>query len=214
MQIQLPGQLDFNSYLARVAVLFARSDSVYKSISGLDVYDECRNALTYSGSLPVIAHPPCRGWGRLRHLAKVSPGELELPFFAIDVIRRCGGVLEHPASSRLWIAAYLPAPGTGCDSYGGFTFPVYQSSWGHRAPKATWLYIVGVSPFDLPVLPFELGFPPGRIESMGTAEREKTPFLFAEFLVDLASRCEAGFKSGSYVTPGQCLTGWTKGIKS
>lgn len=168
-----------------VAVLFARANSIYFDLAE-HVYDEKRNALTYDGNYPVVAHPPCRGWGRLRHLAKIAPGELDLGLFAVDAVRRCGGVLEHPAASTLWTAAGLPAPGRGRDDFGGYTFPVYQSAFGHRAPKATWLYIVGVAPFNLPVMPFELGFPPGRIELMGVAEREMTPEPFARFLLSVA----------------------------
>lgn len=175
-----------------VAVLFARADSIYFELAE-HVYDEKRNALTYAGNFPVVAHPPCRGWGRLRHLAKVAPGELDLAFFAVETVRRCGGVLEHPASSTLWAAAGLPAPGAGRDSFGGFTFLVYQSVFGHKAPKATWLYIVGVSPFDLPALPFELGFPPGRIALMGVAERERTPEPFARFLLSVADMANRAF---------------------
>lgn len=172
-----------------VAVLFARSDSVYKSFPGVDVFDLARDARTYGGSDPVVCHPPCRGWGRLRHRALVAPGELDLGCFAVDAVRRCGGVLEHPCGSRLWGVAGLPRPGSR-DSWGGFTLPVYQGHVGHRAPKATWLYVVGVEPSEVQP-PFELGFPAGRIENMGIREREATPPAFAAFLLSVASRCVA-----------------------
>ena len=44
----------------KVAVLFARKDSIYKEFEQCDVYDIERNALTFSGGIPIIAHPPCR----------------------------------------------------------------------------------------------------------------------------------------------------------
>lgn len=44
--------------MVMVAVLFARSNSVYKSMPGCDVFDLERDARTYSGNSPVIAHPP------------------------------------------------------------------------------------------------------------------------------------------------------------
>lgn len=174
-----------------VAVLFARSNSVYKSIHGCDVFDLERDARTYVGTAPVVAHPPCRGWGRLRHLAKVRPDEKDLALFAVDQVRRCGGVLEHPWASSLWLVAGLPRPGQR-DSFGGFTFGVMQGDFGHVAPKATWLYIVGIEPASLPVPSFELGEKTGRIELMGKAARESTPLPVATWLVDLASRCVAG----------------------
>jgi len=43
-----------------VAVLFARADSIYKSLPDCDVYDIERDARTYDGPWPVVAHPPCR----------------------------------------------------------------------------------------------------------------------------------------------------------
>lgn len=173
--------------LKKVAVLFSRKHSVYKTLPDLDVFDIDRDARNYVASLPVIAHPPCRAWGRLRSFAKPRDGERDLAIFAVDQVRRCGGVLEHPASSTLWNVAGLPRPGYGFDSFGGFTFSVDQSWFGHRAPKPTWLYIVGVDPSRLPSVPFHLGVASGRIENMGVTERESTPILFAKWLVELAN---------------------------
>jgi len=168
-----------------VAVLFARRTSVYKSIPGVDVWDEARDARLYCGDSPVVCHPPCRGWGRLRHLAKVAAHELDLARFAVSEVRRVGGVLEHPASSRLWADMGLPAPGAS-DACGGWTFVVDQGWYGHRAPKRTWLYLVGVSARDLPAVPFDLGMPAGRVERMGRSERERTPVELATWLVRVA----------------------------
>ena len=78
-----------------ITVLFARRDSVYKTM-GADVWDADRNALYWRGGNPVVAHPPCRAWGRLRKFAKPQPGELDLARFAVAQVRRYGGVLEHP----------------------------------------------------------------------------------------------------------------------
>ena len=58
-----------------VAVLFARSDSNYRAIPGTDVFDLARDARTFRGGMPVVAHPPCRSWGRLRHFAKPRADE-------------------------------------------------------------------------------------------------------------------------------------------
>lgn len=172
-----------------VAVLFARRNSVYKSLPGVDVYDELRDARTWPGGCPVVAHPPCRAWGRLAQFAKPLPHERQLGLFAVDSVRAWGGVMEHPAWSRLWEAAGLPLPGFR-DQFGGYTYPVLQSWWGHRAPKATWLYIVGGV---VPPVPFELGTPGGRVEAMGRSEREATPPAFAAWLLDLARGCTVGF---------------------
>ncbi len=60
-------------HLDTVAVLFARADSHYKALQGVEVYDMERDARTYDGPWPVVAHPPCRAWGRLRQFANPRP---------------------------------------------------------------------------------------------------------------------------------------------
>jgi hypothetical protein len=169
-----------------VAVLYARSNSVYKKIPFCDVYDLARDARSYSGQLPVIAHPPCRAWSRLKAFAKPRHDEKELAFHAVDTVRSFGGVLEHPIGSDLWAAAGLPAPGKR-DSFGGFTFPINQGWFGHRAQKGTLLYIVGVEPSEMPLLPFNLGnLNSVKVEQMGRSERERTPHELATWLIEVA----------------------------
>jgi hypothetical protein len=156
----------------------------------------------------VIAHPPCRAWGRLRALANPRPDEKALAVFAVRQVRAWGGVLEHPARSTLWPAAGLPLPGDR-DEWGGWTLPIAQSWWGHRAEKLTWLYIVGCAPADIPDMPLALGEATHVIGTSGRrrdggrlhkgdagwrpevtkAEREHTPPELAAWLVDLAQRC-------------------------
>lgn len=196
--------------MSQVAVLFARADSNYKQLSHCDVYDRERDATTYGGAMPVVAHPPCRAWGRFRAMAKPRPGEAELAFFAVDCVRRYGGVLEDPVASKLWEAAELPKPGER-DLYGGFTMPVLQSAFGHRADKPTLLYVVGIEPAEVPAFPLRLGRATHVIAQMRTrkdgtrlrkgepgwrpevtkAEREHTPPHLAAWLVELAQRCGA-----------------------
>lgn len=127
------------------AVLFARTDSIYKTLD-CEVWDAQRDALNWKGGAPLVAHPPCRSWGRLRKFAKPLPGEKDLARWAVSQVRTFCGVLEHPAWSTLWLDQGLPSPGDGVDSYGGWTLPVSQKWWGHKAEKLTWLYIVGCSP--------------------------------------------------------------------
>ena len=94
----------------RVAVLFCRADSAYKDRDACDVYDAQRDARTFRGAMPVIAHPPCRCWGALSHMAHRSTpnrdavvlAEKQLAIWACGQVRKCGGVLEHPAKSKLF----------------------------------------------------------------------------------------------------------------
>lgn len=185
-----------------IAVLFARRDSIYKTMPECDVWDIDRDARNYAGPDSVVTHAPCRAWGSLRHCAKPRADEKDLAFFALGAVRRFGGVLEHPQRSTFFAAANLPEPGT-CDEFGGFTYVVDQFWFGHRAKKATKLYICGINAFDVPGHPIALGEAPRTVglwsgrdkkncrPSISKAEFEATPPAFARWLVDLAMRCKA-----------------------
>jgi len=181
-----------------VAVLFARADSVYKTMLDVDVWDEARDARGWPGGSSLVAHPPCRGWGRLRQFSYATEPERQLARDAVAHIRTFGGVLEHPAESTLWADMRLPRPGQFPDESGGWSMAVDQFIFGHRAEKSTWLYIVGLEPDDLPYLPIRGGSPTHcvrptknypRLPSITKREREATPPSFASWLVELARRC-------------------------
>jgi hypothetical protein len=183
--------------VSKIAVLFARADSVYKVLPGCDVWDIDRDARRWPGGGPAVAHPPCRAWGRLRHFANPRPDEKDLAIWAVDMVRRFGGVLEHPFASTLWPTAKLPKPGER-DEFGGWTLTVLQQWFGHRAEKPTLLYIVGCGPDDLPLMPFQMGDASHVVQSrkrdgsrphITKAEREHTPRPFAEWLLEVARRC-------------------------
>jgi len=179
-----------------IAALFVRSDSVYKTIPCVDAWDMERDARKWPGGYPLIAHPPCRAWGQLRFFAKPRPDEKDLAIWAVKQVRQWGGVLEHPARSTLWPHCKLPAPKT-YDPYGGWTLPISQNWWGHRAEKKTFLYIVGCPPDKIPALPLVLGEASHVVEtrakfnkrpSVTKSEREHTPQALAHWLVKL---CES-----------------------
>ena len=183
--------------VAQVAVLFARQDSVYKRMPMCDVYDIDRDARTYDGTLPVVAHPPCRAWGRLRQFANPRADERNLARLAVALVREFGGVLEHPAGSLLWQAQRLPVPGCR-DPWGGWTISAPQFWWGHKAEKMTWFYIFGCEPTNIPDVPLVLGRASHVIKSskrdrrplVTKQEREHTPEPLARWLVELAARCQ------------------------
>lgn len=167
-----------------IAVLCARRDSVYKTLPDLDVYDADRDAFSFRGSAPVIAHPPCRGWGRYRHRSNHTLQELDLARVCLRHCQANGGVLEHPASSALWAEEGLPLPGGKgkAPHPSGWTLAIDQHWFGHPARKRTWLYIVGVT--RLPPLPLSLA-PENDVERLGRAAREHTPQELAKWLVQL-----------------------------
>lgn len=69
-----------------VAILFARADSNYKRLPDCDVWDAERDARRWPGGCTVVAHPPCRAWGRLRHFARPRPDEKALGLWAADQV--------------------------------------------------------------------------------------------------------------------------------
>ena len=183
-----------------VAVLFARSDSHYKTLHDVDVYDMERDARTYDGPYPVVAHPPCRAWASLRNHAKPRPDERNLGRLAVALVREFGGVLEHPNKTTLWEAQSLPDVGEK-DQYGGFTLVIDQNWWGHKAQKRTKLYVVGCEPLEIPAMPLRLGQATHTVglwsgrnratcrPSIPKREYEQTPIELAKWLVELAKNC-------------------------
>lgn len=120
-----------------VAVLCARRRSIYKTLPlGVDVFDEARDAFTFEGCMPVVAHPPCRTFGRLKGHARPENAahERELALWCVSQVKTWGGVLEHPAASSLWDIAELPKPGAKPGAR-GFSAAVSQFWFGHRAKK-------------------------------------------------------------------------------
>lgn len=125
-------------FLRTVAALCVAPNSGYKAMPGVDAYDKSRDVRQFAGGMPVVAHPPCRAWSAYTsHQAKPEPGEKELGLLCADHLRREGGVLEHPAHSRLFAAAGLPKPGQRIGDL--FTVAVLQAWWGYPMRKATWL---------------------------------------------------------------------------
>lgn len=142
-----------------IAALFVETGGVYFGLNGVDPWDEGRDARAYPGPYPVIAHPPCARWGRYwsggpsaKH--KRTMGDDGGCFAsALNSVHLWGGVLEHPEGSHAWEWFGIPKPPKAggwipCLD-GGYTCCVEQGHYGHRARKATWLYIFDVPPISL-----------------------------------------------------------------
>lgn len=147
-----------------IAALFVETDGCYFGLSDVDPYDITRNALTYEGPYPVIAHPPCQRWGRFWHGSTRKPHQYKLGddggcfAFALDCVREWGGVIEHPADSHAWkhFGLNRPTRGKGWSAAEdgpetiGFTCYVEQGHYGHISRKPTWLYAVVSRPGWMP----------------------------------------------------------------
>ena len=170
-----------------VTVLGVAKKTAYNDIAGVDLYDIGRDMRTYSGHNPVVCHPPCRAWSRFyRHMAQPLPGEKELAIFCVETLRRCGGVLEHPAYSLLWDALDIPRPGER-ERGGLWCVRVDQYWFGDSRRKKTWLLFAGVDRRSL-VIPYRLS--PRTFADLWSAnsgrKRSATPPAAAQWFVDIA----------------------------
>ena len=202
----------------KIAALFVETGGAYYGLAGVDPWDKNRDARLYPGPHPVIAHPPCQLWGAMAVVNYARwGGEHNRPgndggcfASALHSVITYGGVLEHPAKSRAWKAHGLEKPiGAGWTRVGlhDWVCEVWQSAYGHRANKATWLYYHGaVRPVELlwdrPIGTHQVGFHDQRGKSankptLSRIEANATPIAFRECLLDLSrsakkSRHEAG----------------------
>lgn len=133
-------------------ILFAERNSNYNKVGGLNIYDSTRNAFNYQSMGPVIAHPPCRLFSKLRYFSNAPSCERLCAMFALQVVRECGGILEHPRASTLFKGNDFLLSGQ-VDKFGGFLRSVDLSWFGFPAQKTTMLYFVGISPGQLPAFP-------------------------------------------------------------
>lgn len=167
-----------------------------------DCWDQARDARAYVGELPVVAHPPCQLWVNFAALNfKRYSGEHNRPgndggcfAHALATVRANGGVLEHPASSNAWPAHGLVAPreaGWTRVNEREWTCEVWQSAYGHKARKRTWLWYVG----DRAPLEAKWDRDPGshqvgwfdRIKpTLSKREASASPLGFALYLIVLA----------------------------
>jgi hypothetical protein len=201
-----------------IAALFVDPKGVYSGLPDVEVWDEARDARLYPGPWPVVAHPPCARWGKYWHggpssarsprARKIKGDDGGCFASALVSVRRWGGVLEHPADSAAWAAHGLfPAQFAGgwtvADWDGGWTCRVEQGHFGHRARKATWLYVCRVR--FLPVFPWGKSSATARLddgfrsaeerkkrpcrynrERLSKRERAATPIAFRDVLIEIA----------------------------
>lgn len=171
-----------------IAALYVAKDGCYYGLPGVDPWDQDRDAKSYAGPWPVVAHPPCQRWGKfwagqplhikLTGQRKVKGDDGGCFRAALDAVRRFGGVIEHPCDSHAWEWFGLNRPPRKggwvvADGAGGWTCCVEQGRYGHYARKPTWLYVVGC---ELPELDWGIGEPrldPAVVERMGLKRAQR-----------------------------------------
>ena len=199
-----------------IAALYVEPAGTYVNHPGVDPWDEARDARSYAGPWPVVAHPPCQRWGRFWHGSTRKPHQFKMGddggcfAAALTSVRQWGGVLEHPADSHAWDAFGLAKPPrkggwVKADDHGGWTCCVEQGHYGHASRKATWLYACKVTLPDLrwgscgqrihPVALERYGYEKARRIGMlamvggkhKTAIRNATPPEFRDVLLQIAA---------------------------
>ena len=191
----------------RVAALYVETNGAYYGLPDVDPWDISRDARKYAGPWPVVAHPPCQLWGAMACVNYARwGGEHNRPgndggcfAAALTAVRTYGGVLEHPAKTQAWKAHGLARPvGIGWQRSidGGWVCEVWQSAYGHRANKATWLYYCGHNPphelrWDRPKGTHQIGFRDQRGKAankptLGKREANATPWGFRDALISIA----------------------------
>lgn len=199
-----------------IAALFVQADGCYSNLPGVDVWDEARDARTYAGPHPIVAHPPCQRWGKFWHGSTRKPHQFRLGddggcfASALASLQCWGGVLEHPAQSRAWDCYGMRTPpargGWVPAGIGGlWTCHVEQGHYGHLARKATWLLACRTELPDLIWGAGEQRIHPRALELHGYAKarrigmmamvggkdktriREATPPAFRDVLLSIAA---------------------------
>lgn len=178
-----------------ISSLYVEENGCYYGLPGIEPWDESRDARTYSGPYPVVAHPPCQRWGKMwagQPLWIKRTGERQKKgddggcfASALHAVRMYGGVLEHPWASHAWPWFNLTKPDRKggwikADEHDGWTCCVEQGRYGHYAPKPTMLYAVGC---DLPELDWgvyevkDSDFPDWAMEKYGREKCRKAGLL-------------------------------------
>jgi hypothetical protein len=167
-----------------------------------DCWDEARDARNYAGPNPVVAHPPCQLWTNFAALnfkryggTRNRPGNDNGCFAsALTNVRKFGGVLEHPYGSHAWSTFALPKPdGLSWKRVDNeWVCEVWQSAYGHKARKRTWLLYCGKrDPSAGRTMRLagthQCGWFDRLKPVLSKAEASRTPVAFAEWLISLAA---------------------------
>lgn len=166
----------------KINALFVIENGPYYGVTDIIPWSEEENAFNCKNGAPAICHPPCKRWGGYWSGApsvkvKKLKGDDDGCFaFSLWYVRTFGGIIEHPEASHAysWFGLNRPPKKGGwikADDFGGLCCCVEQGHYGHKARKATWLYINKVKP----------------IKRLSEFERIATPDKFRYLLIKMVN---------------------------
>lgn len=144
----------------KINALFVEKNGVYFNHPKIEPWDVERNAFNCKNGAPAICHPPCKRWGRYWSggpsvkVKRLLGDDGNCFAHSLWYVRTFGGVIEHPEASHAYKYYGLNKPPKSggwikADEFGGLCCCVEQGNYGHKARKATWLYINKLKPIEL-----------------------------------------------------------------
>lgn len=93
-----------------IAALYIDPRGPYPSIPGVECWDAERDARNYAGPWPVVAHPPCGPWSKLKGMCWKQ--DRSLAPIAVGQVRRWGGRSRAP--QRVGVILGIDRVGVTC----------------------------------------------------------------------------------------------------
>ena len=137
---------------------------------GINCWDEFKNAYNYKGTNPVIVHPPCAQWSRLKNFAIENDYTKSLAHFCFQRVLDNGGIFEHPAGSSFFREVGIQNKIISID----------QHWFGFPARKRTYLYFHKCEPIQLPL---NFNAIENNVAGLHSSKRSTTTINFAEYLI-------------------------------
>lgn len=155
-----------------ISVLCVRPGSHYYSFPLLDLWDSYRDVYNFSGNLPIIAHPPCQQWSKLKSFAKNHDQSKNIGPLCIDIVHKNTGIIEQPHGSELFRYCGIPAKKL---------LSVNLHWWGYPAQKKTLLYFYGIEPLAMPL---NFNAIESKVTDLNKVLRLSTPPEMCKYLID------------------------------
>jgi hypothetical protein len=160
----------FSNTRPSISVLCVCKNSNYELFPYLDLWNAERNVYLFNSGNPVIAHPPCAQWGKLKYFAKENQLEKKLAIWCFELVLMNGGIFEHPEGSTIFkYMGYKP------------TMSVNLNWFGSPFKKTTYLFF---NRFKPAAFPLNFDAITQKVQDVSCKnDRNKTPVKMIEFFL-------------------------------